>query len=150
INITASTDDNTHVYAQNTTGSLFLIDFTVKATAASGPSSINLFAKSPLNGLPTDVTDNDLLPLLLNPAPTDASNDSVDGVFTVGPVAAAPTVTTPASATATFSTSSQNVSLSATVTSSAGTVNEGSVTFTVLSGRTVIGNAVTVNVVNGV
>ena len=36
-----------------------------------------------------------------------------------------------------------------TVTSPAGTVNEGTETFTVLKGSTVIGNMVTVNVANG-
>src|SRR5262249_47557854 len=52
-------------------------------------------------------------------------------------------------ASATFSTGGQNVSLSATVTSSAGTVNEGTETFTILSGTTVIGTPVTVSVTAG-
>ena len=49
---------------------------------------------------------------------------------------------------ATFSTSSQAITLTANLTPSA--INEGSVTFTVLSGNTPIGSPVTVNVVNGV
>ena len=45
--------------------------------------------------------------------------------------------TAAASASATFSTSAQNVPLNATVTSAAGTVNEGTETFTILNGTTV-------------
>jgi Bacterial Ig-like domain (group 3) len=73
---------------------------------------------------------------------TDASQ-----VLTVSTASAA--TTTAATATATFNSSSQTVALSATVTSGAGTVNEGTETFTILNGVTVIGTAVTVNVVSG-
>src|SRR5262249_13182594 len=59
------------------------------------------------------------------------------------------TATAAASASATFSTAGQNVTLSATVTSAAGTVNEGTETFTILRGATVIGTPVTVNVASG-
>ena len=58
-------------------------------------------------------------------------------------VTAAPTTTTAASATSPFSTSNQNVILSATVTSGAGVVNVGTVTFTVSQGGTTIGSPVT-------
>ena len=51
---------------------------------------------------------------------------------------------------ATFNTSSQNVGLSATVTSASGVVKEGTETFTVLQGGSQIGTPVTVNVANGV
>ena len=62
-------------------------------------------------------------------------------------VSAATTTTAAVSAVKTFSSvSSQNVALSATVTSAAGTVNEGTETFTILSGSTVIGAPVTANV----
>src|SRR5262249_4270657 len=61
---------------------------------------------------------------------------------------AAPT-TAAASVTTTFSSSAQTVKLTATVTSSAGTVGEGSETFTVLNGTTVIGTATTGNVAGG-
>jgi hypothetical protein len=50
----------------------------------------------------------------------------------------------------TYSASARAVTLKATITSPDGTVNEGSVTFTVLSGSTSIGQRVTVPVVNGV
>ena len=62
---------------------------------------------------------------------------------------AAATTSATATASATFSPVDQNVSLSTTVTSTAGTVNEGTETFTILLGSTVIGTPVTVNVVAG-
>ncbi len=64
-------------------------------------------------------------------------------------VSAAASATAAASASVTFTTASQLVPLSATITSAAGTVNEGTETFTILSGTTIIGNPVTVNVVAG-
>ena len=53
------------------------------------------------------------------------------------------TTTTAANQSANFSTSAQSVALSATVTSSGGTVNSGTVTFTVLNGATPVGTATT-------
>src|SRR5262249_51412897 len=64
-------------------------------------------------------------------------------------VSKAATTTAAAGATASFNTTAQNVNLNATVTSPAGTVNEGTVTFTILNGNTVIGAPVTANVANG-
>jgi Bacterial Ig-like domain (group 3) len=64
-------------------------------------------------------------------------------------VSAAASATAAATASTTFNSSAQTVALSATVTSAAGTVNEGTETFTILNGTTVIGTAVMVNVVNG-
>ena len=54
-----------------------------------------------------------------------------------------------AAAPVTYSSAAQNLPVSATVTSPSGVVYEGTVTFTVLNGTTVIGTAVTVNVVSG-
>ena len=65
--------------------------------------------------------------------------------LTVNPAA---TTTTAANVTTTVSTSAQTVPLTATVTSPAGTVGEGSETFTVLNGTTVIATA-TGNVAGG-
>jgi streptogramin lyase len=79
--------------------------------------------------------------------PSDVNSDSLGGIA-IEPMRA--TTSTAAASTSTpFSTASQTVSLGATVMSSAGTVNEGTETFTIVSGNTVIGSAVTVNVVNG-
>ncbi len=64
-------------------------------------------------------------------------------------ISAAATATAAASASATFSLSPQDVPLSATITSSAGTVDEGTVTFTILNGTTPVGDPVTVNVSAG-
>jgi hypothetical protein len=55
----------------------------------------------------------------------------------------APTTTTASNATATFSSSNQNVTLRATVTSTAGAVNAGTVTFVVSQGMTQVGTSVT-------
>ena len=60
-----------------------------------------------------------------------------------GSVNPSPTTTTAANASATFSNSVQSVTLSATVTSAASTVNQGAVTFQVLDGATKVGTAVT-------
>ncbi len=70
---------------------------------------------------------------------------SSDNAHTLTVTAALPTgtTTTAANATATFSESSQSVTLAATVTSTSGTVNAGTVTFTVSQSGTTIGTAVT-------
>ncbi len=64
-------------------------------------------------------------------------------------VRAASTTTAAANASTTYSTASQSVPVSATVTSAAGTVNAGIVTFTILNGSTPVGNPVTANVTSG-
>ena len=61
----------------------------------------------------------------------------------------ATTATAAVSASATYSTASQPIPLSATVTSSFGIVDEGTETFTILSGSTTIGTPITVNVSAG-
>ena len=78
-----------------------------------------------------------LTPSVVNPV----GNDSPALVGQVNPAAAAATTTTASDATANFSSSDQTVTLNATVTSSGGTVNTGTVTFTILQGTRVIGTA---------
>ena len=73
---------------------------------------------------------------------TDTSN-----LLTVG---AAATTTTAANSSVTFSPGTQNANLSATVSSGASNINEGTFTFTILSGTTVFGSAATGNVANGI
>src|SRR5206468_1892756 len=63
-------------------------------------------------------------------------------------VNAADTSTAAQSQSATFSPADQQVTLSATVTSTAGAVNEGTVTFSVFSGSTLIGTPVTSDAVS--
>src|SRR5271157_4458049 len=77
------------------------------------------------------------------------STDTSHSLTVSSAATSAPTSTAAASTSATFSPASQIISLSATVTSAAGTVDEGTETFTILSGTTAIGTAVTVNVDNG-
>jgi hypothetical protein len=79
--VTASSAVGTSQLAQGATGDVFLIDFTVLPTAAGGPSVINLLSNA--GGLLTGIADNDLSELILSPAPTNATNDSVDGLFTI-------------------------------------------------------------------
>ena len=80
----------TTLLSLNTAGSLYLVDFTVKADAANGTSPLNLVS--------AELTDNNLNDLVLTPPPTSASTDAVDGVFTISSNQA-PTVATAASAT---------------------------------------------------
>jgi len=72
----------------------------------------------------------------------NAYPDSIQSIPLTGQGNGKSTTTTAASATAPFSTSAQNVALSASVTSTT-TVNAGTVTFTVLHGSTVIGESAT-------
>jgi hypothetical protein len=65
-------------------------------------------------------------------------------------IAPASTTATTAGVSATFSvTSSQSIALSAQVSSGAGVINEGSVTFTILSGGNAVGSPVSANVAGG-
>jgi hypothetical protein len=90
------------------------------------------------------------------PAGTPAGSYTIDAVYTPGPdfaassdtthtlsVNAATTTTAANNTSTTFSTSAQNVTLTANVTSSGGTVNQGTVTFTLKQGTTTIGSATT-------
>ncbi len=79
---------------------------------------------------------------------TSTLSRSSDSTHTLT-ITEAATTTTASSATTTFSTSNQTISLSATVTSSAGIVNEGTETFTLLSGTTTVGTPATANLSNG-
>jgi hypothetical protein len=73
------------------------------------------------------------------------SSDSSHSLTVTG----AATTTAAAYASVAYSASNQPVALSATVTSSVGTVDEGTETFTILKGSTVIGSSITVNVSAG-
>ncbi len=77
-------------------------------------------------------------------------NASLPIVLYGSPVSGEPAQTTASAASSTYNTGAQHVNLSATVTSPSGGVNQGTETFTVLSGSTTIGTAVTVNVASGV
>jgi hypothetical protein len=87
----------------------------------------------------TDHSDNSSLPTVnYNPPLADVSP------------APLVSLTTPANVSTTFSSSSQKIGLSASVTSGVTNVNEGNEMFVVLSGINEVSPPVTVNVVNGV
>ncbi len=140
--------------SSTSTGSLFGCSGTSTVTctgtpgiAAGGSDTITLTVNIPADS-PTSVS---------NTASTWGGGDSVhnssgtaaaSNTDTVSVIAT--TTTTAANATATFNASNQSVTLSATVTSGAGTVNSGTVTFTVMQGATQIGSATApANVSNG-
>jgi hypothetical protein len=77
------------------------------------------------------------------------SNFTVAAAGTMTQTVTATTATTAAMASLNYSPSLQTVSLSATVTSGSGTVNVGTVTFTVFNGGTPVGAAVTSGTVTG-
>jgi hypothetical protein len=96
------------------------------------------------------------------PAGTAVGTYTIDAVYNPGPdfegssdstqtltVSAASSTTSASSASTPFSISAQSVTLNATVTSPAGAVNEGTVTFTVRNVATVIGAATTSGTVSG-
>jgi hypothetical protein len=64
-----------------TVGNLMTLAVTVAADAAPGPAAFNLLAS--LGAGRTGVFDADLRELVLNPSPTDAASDTVDGILTV-------------------------------------------------------------------
>ncbi len=139
-----------------------------------GPDLV-MSSNGTISGTPTVTADPHLGSLQNNGGPTETmaitsssvafeAATTVDGVVTdqrgytrpatpslgaFDPQATAPATTATASnATAPFSAGAQNVTLTATVTSDAGVVNEGTVTFTVQLGSTVIGTATTSGTVN--
>jgi hypothetical protein len=95
------------------------------------------------------------------PGGSAVSSYTIDATYNPGPdfngssddthhltVSAATTTTDANNASAVFSSVSQSVTLSASITSGAGTVNGGTVTFSVFNGGTQIGNSVTTTTVN--
>ena len=110
----------------------------------SGTPPTNLgFSGNSLSGTPSQTGSFDL-----TVKATDANGFVGEQAYSLT-INAASTMTTASNATTTFGASNQNVTLSATVTSTVGTVNEGSVTFTILDGGTTIGTATSGSVTNG-
>ena len=84
---------------------------------------------------------------IFNGSQNYSATSVVAGTLTVLP---APTTIQVSGATVTYTTAAQTISLSGQVTSTGGTVLDGTLTFTLVAGTTAIGTPVTVNVVNGV
>jgi uncharacterized repeat protein (TIGR03803 family) len=97
---------------------------------------------TPLSGLTADSIGNVY-------GTTNSGGTNEDGtIFELPGAIAGLTATTANNVPATFSTNTQNVTLTANVISGSTTVNEGTVTFTVLQGSTVIGQATTSDTVS--
>jgi hypothetical protein len=105
---------------------------TVTYYAGSGPGG------TPLAGAPS--TAGTYTAVASFAGSPDYTSASAQTTFTINPAAA---TTAAGNASALFSPLVQDVTLTATVSSSAGPVNEGTVTFTVKQGGTVIGAATT-------
>ena len=80
---TASSPTGTGLLTEGTTGELVTLSFTVAAGAAAGSTEVNL--RHSYNVAEGAAYDDELEPLLLAPAPTNAATDSVDGRVTIRP-----------------------------------------------------------------
>jgi methionine-rich copper-binding protein CopC len=69
-------------YALETVGDLVTVTFVVAPATAAGATVINL--RTSWGSTTTALFDNDLRPLVLTPAPTDAPTDAVDGLLAIG------------------------------------------------------------------
>ena len=106
-------------------------------------ATVNLLTVSSLTSATANITVASSAPTGSQTMTVTTGSESASTPFTVTPAPPSPTTTTAANASIGFSASPQNVTLSATVTSTAGTVNAGTVTFTVSSGGTQLGSSVT-------
>ncbi len=121
-----STQIGSSVTSGTVTGGAASASFAIPKHTPAGPYTIKAFY-------------TDTLGTNFNASQSDPNNN---GTLTVASDLG-PTQTAAMNAPATFSTTDQQVTLKATVTSTAGTVNEGTVTFEVFQGTTQIGSAVT-------
>jgi hypothetical protein len=78
---TASSAAGTELLPLGAEGSLVTLTLTINPGAAAGPSPLNLLAA--LGMTATAAFDNGLNELALTPAPSNAADDSVDGLLTV-------------------------------------------------------------------
>ena len=121
----------------------------------AGNSVVGLVSASVVNGVAS--SNDDLV------AGTAAGTYTIQAVYTdpfdfvtstgtnvLSVTAAATTTTTTATSTSYSDSAVEPVALSATVTSAAGMVDEGTVAFTILSGGNPVGSSVSASVVNGV
>jgi hypothetical protein len=122
-------------------GQVLIGSATTSATVTGGNASVEYPLPGGTNAGPYSIR------AVYNPGP-DFTRSSVREGPTLT-VARAPTTTAAADTSVAFSTAAQNVPLSAKVTSPAGTVGEGIVTFTVLKGAATIGSATTSDTVIG-
>jgi hypothetical protein len=110
-------------------------------SGGSAATSGGVATYSPLGVAAAGTGDTLTANLMLNSASTPAT--AISSTSNPFNVILKPTTTVSSDALATYSASVQSIPLSATVTSSMGTVNAGTVTFTVMQGSTTIGTPVT-------
>jgi hypothetical protein len=116
------------------------VNFTASGSSISGCSAVHVNATGKAICSTTSLTPGSDA---IAASYSGDSNFTVSAPATATQTVTAKTITAAASASLNYSPSSQTAPLSATVTSSAGTVNAGTVTFTLLNGSTVIGAPVT-------
>jgi subtilisin family serine protease len=153
----SSTDQAVMLTASVTSGAGSVNQGSVTFTVKDGASIVG----SPASGT---VTSGNAAATFTLPGGSAARTYTIEAAYTSGPtgnfgdssdntrtltVNKAATTTTAADETTTFSPADQVVTLTATVTSGVGTVNQGSVTFTVKDGTTVVGSAPSASVVSG-
>jgi hypothetical protein len=162
---TTTADDATATFS----GSAQNVTLTANVTSSAGPVNEGTVTFTILQGTTvigtattsTTVSNGQASVSYVLPAGTAAGTYTIDAVYNPGAdfsgssdnthtltISAGSTTTTADDATATFSGSAQNVTLTANVSSDAGPVNEGTVTFTILQGTTVIGTATTSDTVS--
>jgi hypothetical protein len=85
IRLAVTSGGGTELLPLGASGSLVLVDLTVKPDAAAGTSALNLRVdyRDALTQAVTSLADRALQDLVLSPAPTNADTDAVDGRLTV-------------------------------------------------------------------
>ncbi|HTU92465.1 MAG TPA: immunoglobulin domain-containing protein [Gemmataceae bacterium] len=124
----------------NTTGSL---EGSAQADVVNGQASATL-------SLPSLLAGSYIITETYDDTSGNFSSSSANGQLTVNPVNnPAPTTLAPSNASANFNASGLSVPISATVTSTNGVVNEGSVTFTIVNNDGTVAGSVQADVANG-
>ncbi len=162
---------NTTTSASNSEGEYGVTAVPLQATVTTSSGTVNsgsvtftLFSGSNQVGTPTSgAVSNGVASVLYTlPPGTPPGSYTIQAVYSGSSsfagssdnthtltMAQAPTTTSASNATTNYSSSPQSVSLSATVTSTVGTVNAGTVTFTVLNSGVPVGTATTSGTVSG-
>ena len=164
MSLTAAENATATYSASSQTVALSATVTSAAGTVDGGTLTFTIMSGSTVVGtaVPVDVTDGSASVLYALPAGTAAGNYMIETSYggttnffsssdSAQQLMISPAMSTSVatSATASFNSSTQTVMLSATVTSTAGTVNGGTVTFTVFSGTTVIGTAINASAVAG-
>ena len=142
-NTSASTYGNISPSYNAATGILTLTSASATATVAQWQAALRTVTYNDTASNPSTVSRT------VSFAVSDGTKTSVAATKSVTVQGLYATTTTATAASATASSAAQSVSLSATVTSCGGTVNAGTVTFTLMNGSTPVGTPVTSGTVSG-